>query len=158
MTIGDFWVVLGGTVTMLVVCLVAGYLMQGGTLGDMFVMFLQALGAPGTNNNQEVTFSPATTTPQNSNNGIAITATERNDLLLQAKAEALAAMVLAGKIGETDGIKIVFGVSPSSSNPRYQAARSALKAAMERLTNHYPNRTPEQKRAREALGLDKHAA
>jgi hypothetical protein len=103
--------------------------------------------------NQEPAFSPATTTQQNSNNGIAITATERNALLLQAKAEALATMVKAQKVGETDGIKIVFGVSPSSSNPRYIAARSALKDELAKLDPPKYRMTPEQEKAREALGL-----
>jgi hypothetical protein len=77
--------------------------------------------------------SPATTTQQNDNNLVAITQTERNALLLQAKAEALATMVNAGKIGETEGIKLVFGVSPSSTNPKYQAARAALKTELAKL-------------------------
>jgi hypothetical protein len=76
--------------------------------------------------------SPATTTPQTSNNGIAMPATDSN-ALLRAKAEALAAMVHAGKIGETEGIRLVFGVAPSSSNPRYLAARAALKEELDRL-------------------------
>lgn len=96
--------------------------------------------------NQEPAFSPATTTPATSNNGIAITAKERNALLLQAKAEALATMVKAQKVGETEGIKLVFGVSPSSTNQRYIDARAALKAELARIDNPYPtleaNRKP----------------
>lgn len=99
--------------------------------------------------------SIATTTPQNSNNRVATPQNASNDLLLQAKAEALAAMVKAGKIGETDGIKMVFGVSPSSSNPRYQAARAALKAELAKLERFHPARTPDQDQRREALGLSK---
>ncbi len=103
--------------------------------------------------NQESIISPATTTLQNNNNGIATPTTDSNELLLQAKAQALAAMVKAKKIGETDGIKLVFGVAASSSNPRYIAARAALKAELERLDNHFPNQTPEQKANRQELGL-----
>jgi energy-coupling factor transporter transmembrane protein EcfT len=104
--------------------------------------------------NDEPAFSPATTKQQNSNNGIAMPATERNALLLQAKAEALAAMVKAQKIGETDGIKLVFGVSPSSSNLRYIAARAALKEELAKLDPPKFRMTPEQENARNALGLN----
>lgn len=93
-------------------------------------------------------------TPQNNNNGIATPQNDSNDLLLQSKAESLAIMVKAGKIGETDGIKLIFGVGPSSSNPRYLAARDALKKELEKLDNPYPRRTPEQEAKRKALGLD----
>ncbi len=58
---------------------------------------------------------------------------DHNELLLRGQAIALAAMVKAGKTGETEGIKTVFHVSPSSSNPRYLAARAALKAELAKL-------------------------
>lgn len=77
--------------------------------------------------------SPATTTPQNSNNAIAMQRNESNTLLLEAKAQGLAALVKAGKVGETEGILIVFGVKPSSTNPKYQEARTALKTELRRL-------------------------
>lgn len=108
-----------------------------------------------TQSNEMARESPATTTPQNSNNGVATPATSNNALLLQAKAEALAAMVKAQKIGETDGIKIVFGVSPSSSNPRYIAIRAALKEELAKLDPPKFRMSPEQERARDALGLSK---
>jgi len=92
------------------------------------------------------------TSNQASNNGLQSDAAMGKGLLV-GQARALAAMVKAGKIGETEGIKIVFGVSPSSTSPRYQAARAALKAELARLDNHYPQRTPEQEAARAALGL-----
>ncbi len=76
----------------------------------------------------------ATTTKTNRNNVIAITQNDpvpdSNALLLHARADALAALVVAGKVGETEGIKLVFGVSPSSSNRAYLDARAALKAAI----------------------------
>jgi hypothetical protein len=97
---------------------------------------------------------PATTISQNNNNGVAITQPDRNALLLFAKAEALAALVKAGKVGETEGIKLVFGVNPSSSNPRYTAARAALKDALIKLEPPKFNLTPEQIQARQALGLE----
>jgi hypothetical protein len=98
--------------------------------------------------------SPATTSRQNNNNAIAITQPDRNALLLQAKAEALAALVKAEKVGETEGIKLVFGVNPSSSNPRYIAARAALKEELFKLDPPKFNLTPEQIQARQALGLE----
>jgi hypothetical protein len=119
-----------------------------------FVMSRERRAAHHEKSNEESAFSPATTTPQNSNNALQSDATQSNMLLL-GQARALAAMVKAGKIGETEGIKLVFGVSPSSTNARYQAARAALKAELERLTNHYPNMTQEQKHAREVLGIGK---
>lgn len=97
---------------------------------------------------------PATTTSQNDNNGVAITQNESNALLLQAQAATLAAMVKAGKIGETEGIRLVFGVAPSSSNPKYLAARAALKTELAKLSpSPYPQRTPEQEQVRNALGI-----
>lgn len=65
--------------------------------------------------------------------GVAMPQNASNALLLQAKAEALAAMVKAGKVGETEGIKIVFGLTASSTNPKYAEARDALKAAQAKL-------------------------
>jgi len=106
-------------------------------------------------NNEESAFLQPATTTQPATTALQSDATKSN-ALLAGQARALAALVKAGKIGETEGIKIVFGVSPSSTNARYQAARSALKAELERLTNHYPHMTPEQKQAREALGLATH--
>lgn len=70
------------------------------------------------------------TTATEEQQSVATLQNDSNELLLRAKAEALAALVLAGKVGETEGIKRVYGVAPSSSNPRYLAARDALKAAM----------------------------
>lgn len=117
-----------------------------------FVMSRDRRRAAREKGNQDRAFPQATTTPATSNNALQSDAISSNALLL-GQARALAAMVKAGKIGETEGIKIVFGLSPSSTNARYQAARSALKSELERLTNHYPNMTPEQKRARAELGL-----
>jgi hypothetical protein len=77
--------------------------------------------------------SPAATTQQNNNNPIAITQQNSNELLLQESARTLAIMVHAGKVGETEGIKMVYGVSPSSSNPKYIAARAALKKELAKL-------------------------
>lgn len=98
--------------------------------------------------------TPATTTPENDNNGIAAAMAETNALLFAAKADVLAAMVQAGKVGETEGIKIVFGVGPSSSNKTYLTARELLKARLARMQpEKYPLLTPEQEAARVALGL-----
>lgn len=101
---------------------------------------------------EELEIAPPATTLQNNNNGVAMPATDNNDLLL---AEKLAIMVREGKIGETAGIKLFFGVSPSSTSPRYIAARAALKAAQAKLNNPYPRMTPEQQRVRDVLGLGK---
>jgi len=105
--------------------------------------------------NDEPTFSSATTTPQPATTALQSGATDSN-ALLQGQARALAAMVKAGKIGETDGIKMVFGVSASSTNPRYQAARAALKEELAKLEPAKFRRSPEQEAAREALGLSGH--
>ena len=98
--------------------------------------------------------SPATS-QQNSNNGIAMQQGDSNALLLQAKAEALAALVKAGKIGETEGIKIVYGLTASSTNPKYQAARAALKEELQKLDQPRYRRTPEQEQLRRDLGIAK---
>lgn len=78
-------------------------------------------------------FRPATTTPQPESNAIAITETERNALLLRGKADALAALVHAKKVTETEGIKLVFGVGPSGGSKTYQVARMLLKARLAEL-------------------------
>lgn len=94
-----------------------------------------------------------TTTPATSNNRIAMPQNGSNELLLRAKAESLAAMIHAGKIGQTEGIKLIFGVGPSSTNPRYQAARDATVAALQRLKADatYAELTPEQAQTRQWL-------
>lgn len=109
---------------------------------------------------EQDTASPVVATPetpvnnntQNEPQLIAMGNNERNALLFAGKADALAAMVHAGKIGETEGIKLVFGVGPSSTNKTYQAAREMLKARLVRLQ---PKRelTPEQEALRVGLGL-----
>lgn len=75
----------------------------------------------------------AATTTATPTNPIATPQPDSNALLLRNKAEALAALVHAGKVGETEGIKLVFGCAPSSSNPRYLAARAALKEELAKL-------------------------
>jgi hypothetical protein len=162
MTMQDFIVVGAGTLVLFVLFMGIGYAREYG-MGDLWgvlrryiavrIMESSAGVADDPQSNADDDYREATTMPQNSNNGIAITATERNALLLHAKAEALATLVKAGKVNETEGIKLVFGVSPSSTNPRYQAARAALKAELAQTVNPYPQRTDAQQRAREALGL-----
>ena len=76
--------------------------------------------------------STATTTPATSNNGVATPQLDSN-ALLRVQAVALAKMISAGKVGETEGIRIVFGCAPSSSNPKYIAARAVLKAELAKL-------------------------
>ncbi len=101
--------------------------------------------------------APATTTPQHDNNAVAISDNERNALLFAGAADALAAMVAAGKVTQTDGIRIVYGVGPSSTNKTYLAARELLLARLERLQAPQPGQpkplTAEQHAARVALGL-----
>lgn len=84
---------------------------------------------------------------------VAIDNNERNALLLAGRADALAALVHAGKVGETEGIKIVFGASPSSTNKTYQTARELLKARLARLAPEKYKLTPEQEALRARLGL-----
>jgi hypothetical protein len=98
--------------------------------------------------------SLATTSQQNNNNGIATSQPDDN-VLLQVRAADLAKMVHAGKIGETEGIRLIFGCAPSSSNPKYITARAALKVELDKLVNPYPHRTTEQEQLRRELGLSK---
>lgn len=105
-------------------------------------MSSQKGGALSFESNEDRPNSFATTTPATSNNALQSGATNSNELLI-GQARALAAMVKAGKIGETEGIKMVFGVSPSSTNPRYQAARGALKDALARLESSAEYRQPD---------------
>ncbi len=85
---------------------------------------------------------------------IAIAQNESNESLLVARMDALAALVIAGKIGETEGIKLIEGVSPSSKNKHYLAARDALHAAMRRRQPaKYPPLNNKQKAFRKSMGL-----
>ena len=106
---------------------------------------------------EEAAESPAQPIAQDENNGIADSTTERNALLFMARADVLAQFVAAGKIGETDGIRIVFGVGPSSTNKTYLAARELLRARLARLQAPQPGTpkplTAEQHATRAALGL-----
>jgi hypothetical protein len=99
--------------------------------------------------------APTATKQQNNNNAIATPATDDNALLFQQRARDLALAVHAKKIGETAGIKLYFGVSPSSTSPAYIAARAALKVELAKLDPPKFRRTPEMENAREALGLNK---
>lgn len=101
-----------------------------------------------------IVVEPATK-QQNNNNTIATPATNDNALLFQQRAADLALAVRAGKIGETAGIKLYFGVSPSSTSPAYIAARAALKVELAKLDPPKYRRTPEIEAARKALGIDK---
>lgn len=96
---------------------------------------------------------PQTTSATTGTQPIAIEDNERNALLFAGKADALAALVQAGKVGETEGIKIVYGVGPSSTNKTYLTAREMLKARLARMQPEKYKLTSEQAAAREALGL-----
>lgn len=65
-------------------------------------------------------------TPETRNNGVAMGETERNLLLRRGQAKALAKLIEAGKVSETEGLKIVYGVSPGSSQA-YRDVRALLK-------------------------------
>lgn len=96
--------------------------------------------------------APAATTPQPATTALQSDATYSKGLL-DGQARALAIAVKEGRYKETEGIKAIFGVSPSSTNPKYIAARAALKAELAKLDNPYPNRTADQDRQRAELGL-----
>lgn len=74
-----------------------------------------------------------TTTATTQQQWIATPQNDSNALLFQQQVEDLAKMVKAGAVGETKGLHIIFGVKPSSSNPRYLAARDALKAELAKM-------------------------
>lgn len=78
--------------------------------------------------------SNGATTATYQTQSVATAQNDRNELLLRNKAEALAAMVKAGIVGETKGIKIVYGCGPSSDPASlYQRARMMLKEELQRL-------------------------
>jgi hypothetical protein len=163
----DIVTILGGTiVTAIVIALTAWMWERRVYLANRYLSYesllrfgvpiMESMWAPvvDENNNQIAEETPATTTQQNPQNALQSVTTNSNELL-QGQARALAVFVKGGKVGETEGIKMVFGVSPSSSNPRYLAARAALKAELERLNNPYPQRTADQEARRQELGLSK---
>jgi hypothetical protein len=83
-------------------------------------------------------------TPQNGNNDAVVIA-------------ALARLVAAGKLGQTDAIKIGIGVTPSSTSTRYATIRDGLRAEVERLKGKDKPQfqlTPEQVAWRRAVGLE----
>jgi hypothetical protein len=64
--------------------------------------------------------------------------------------EALARLVVAEKLGLTDAVKIG---AEAKSGERYQRRSRDIKARAEAMRDKYPHMTPEQKRARDELGL-----
>lgn len=106
-----------------------------GYLSDEAPPLITSSGEDGDGDNAVVAspLRPGSATPETERNGIAIDNNERNALLFAGRAEALAAMVHAGKVGETEGIKIVYGCAPSSTGKTYLAARELLKARLARL-------------------------
>jgi len=95
---------------------------------------------------------PAEELEGENNNAVAPTATtslqtiakpqnDDNELLLQGKAYALAVLVRARKIGQTEGIYLVFGEKPSSTNGRYLRARALLQEQLEICENPFPTLT-----------------
>lgn len=94
---------------------------------------------------------------------IATGQTAHNDALLIA---ALAKLIHAaeqkplaqGKIPQTWGLKLLFGVTPSSTSPRYLELRDMLKAELAHLDPPEPERFPpltvEQAATRDKLGLE----
>jgi hypothetical protein len=66
--------------------------------------------------------------------------------------QALARLVAAGKIGLTDAVKIG---ADAKSGEKYQKRSREIKAAVEKMQDNFPNMSPEQKQARQALGIGK---
>jgi hypothetical protein len=96
--------------------------------------------APHNNNHNNGTTPIAT--PQPPHNALL---QHNEDAALVAKAEAVVAMVDGGlkmpdgsNATETKAIKLLFGVSPGSSNPRYQAAVAAVRAVRARQQHVTP--------------------
>lgn len=96
------------------------------------------------------------TTLATDNNAVAMQQQHDNALLLQGAAQALAKVVKAGLIGETAGIKLVFGLTPSSTSTRYQTVRNALQSELALLNEPRFNPiSPAQQSTRTQLGLAK---
>lgn len=89
---------------------------------------------------------------------IAITQNDNNDAVAIAP---LARLVAAGKVTQTDAIKIGLRVSPSSTSARYAEVRDALRREVEALnTAEQPqyHLTPAQQAWRRRVGLDEEVA
>lgn len=79
-----------------------------------------------------------------------------NVSLLEARVEVLAMMVHYGKIGQTEGIKLVFGETPGSTHHRYQLIRALLKEELAQLDKpQFRDITKEQQEQIAQLGLAK---
>lgn len=162
-TLQDVFTILIGTATLGAIFAIGGWIWEHRIqLANRYLTFdtLQRWDIPimesmwvldnGDNGSENDEDSPATTTPQNTLHPIADAQDDSNDLLL---AKGLAKMIKAGKVGQTDGIQIMFGVKPSSTNKRYQTIRDAVQFELKALDNPYPNRTPEQEQRRKELEL-----
>lgn len=89
--------------------------------------------------------------PQNSVNTVLI---DKTQALFQGKIEALAMLVNAGKVGQTEGLELVFQCSRSSrTDSPYHLARIALLPLITHPVPRFPALTEEQQQAREDLGL-----
>ena len=87
-------------------------------------------------------------------NGIAMPQNGNNDAVVIA---ALARLVAAGKLGQTDAIKLGIGITPSSTSVRYQAIRNDLRVEVERLKGAEKPQfrtTDEQVQWRRSMGLE----
>lgn len=85
---------------------------------------------------------------------IAITQNGNNDAIVIA---ALAPLVAAGKLTQTDAIKGGLGIAPSSTSVRYQEARNLLRLEVDRIRGAgQPQHrlTPEQIAWRKQMGLE----
>lgn len=90
-------------------------------------------------------------------NGANVIATPQNDNNDAVVIAALARLVAAGKVGQTDAIKVGLGVAPSSTSVRYAEVRNAMRAEVERLKGAEGaqfNLTPEQVEWRKKMGLE----
>lgn len=77
-------------------------------------------------------------------------AEKRDESFYLGEIAALARLVAAGAIGLTEATQIG---GQAKSGKKYQARSADIKAEVERLTNHYPQQTTEQRQQRAALKM-----
>lgn len=72
------------------------------------------------------------------------------EVITFGETQALARLIVAGKLGLTDAVKIG---ADAKSGEKYQRRSREIKAAVDQLREKYPQRTPEQEQLRKELGL-----
>lgn len=114
------------------------------------------VAATSTNDGQRTAMLGNADNPELSGNAVAdpVPSEARDIIRMQAKAEDVVALLKSAKMtNKAEAIELIFNCSRSGRpNSTYQQAA----ALVDRLTDRYPHRTPEQEQSRVEVGLTTH--